>query len=281
MRVSSKYSIVIAIAIAAVFIGCDGAIESNYTPQIVVQSFLYEGEGIDSVLLHYTTPYTKSYIDSEYAISGADVKISVDGADYKLLPIPNRRGRYYLPKSTLTVQGGKVYTLTVIANGITATAQTSVPLPIQITNRATAFPADRILVLDTNDATTFSYTLTAGPVDNPHRLYMLQITSLDTTYGKVPTSNQGPPVDTSAYVRYSFIQTAPNMIIYSRLFGWFGPNKIKFLALDSNWVDYKRAVGYGDNAFLPFQPSLNHVNNGLGIFASAGWDSITVFLKPK
>ncbi len=261
--------------------GCDKAIESTYTPQIVVEGFLYPGEGIDSVLLHYTVPFTKAYDDSAYAIVGADVHVSVDGQDYQLQPIPNTRGRYFLPKSTLVIEGGKTYMLTVHIDDLTATSTTTVPHPIALTNRETAFPSSRVLLLDTNDATTFNYTLTAGPVDAPGRLYMLQITALDTTYGKVPTGPQGPPVDTNAIVRYSFIQTAPNIKIYSRLFGWFGPNRLTFLALDTNWIDYKRAVGYGSESFLPYQSSLNHIQGGYGVWGSAAKDTIGVFLQLK
>ncbi|MEP7234761.1 MAG: hypothetical protein ABI778_05650, partial [Ignavibacteriota bacterium] len=143
------------------------------------------------------------------------------------------------------------------------------------------FPKNRVLLIDTNDASTFTYTLTAGPIDRSNRKYMLAITGLDTNFGRVGTSNQGPPVDTLARVRYSFIQTAPKIILYSRMFGWFGPNRLTFLALDSNWVDYKRAVGYGEQSFIPYQSSLNHVQGGLGVLASAGRDTVTVFLKPK
>lgn len=263
------------------FVGCDGAIESQFTPQIVVHGFIYPGEGIDSVILHWTTEFTKEFNDSASAITDAIVTVSVDGQDYTLTPIAGRPGRYSLPKSTLTVEGGKTYLLTVKAGGQTATSATLVPMPIQITNRADAFPADGVIVLDTNDATTFNFTIKGGPVDEPSRKYMLQITALDTTVGKIHTGRQGPPVDTSAYVRYGFIQTAPNMQIYSRLFGWFGPNRITLLALDTNWVDYKRAVGYGDNAISTYQPSLNHINGGIGCWASAGRDTITVYVKSK
>ena len=263
-------------------IGCDGAIDSQYSPQIVIQGFIYPGEGIDSVVLHYTTPYTIAYSDSASAITDALVNILVDGKEYPLQKLPTRYGgRYYLPKSTLTIQGGKTYQLIVQAGGMTATASTTVPMPIHLTNRDSAFPPGNILMLDTNNATDFTFKLTAGPVDEPNRLYMLQVTALDTSVGKIHTGIQGPPVDTGASTRYGFIQTAPNMQIYSRLFGWFGPNRLTMLALDTNWVDYKRAVGYGGESFMPYQPSLNHINGGIGCWGSAGRDTITVYVKLK
>lgn len=276
-----KKSLITLLLAAAALAGCDGAIESQYAPQIVIQGFIYPGEGIDSVILHWTTEYTKPFSDSASAIRGASVTVTVDGTDYSLSEIPNRPGRYSLPKSALTVEGGKTYLLKVTAGGQTATSATIVPMPIQITNRETAFPTDRILILDTTNATNFNFTLKGGPVDEPNRKYMLQITALDTTFGKINTGVQGPPVDTNAYVRYGFIQTAPNMQIYSRLFGWFGPNRITLLAMDTNWVDYKRAIGYGAETIIPYQPSLNHIDGGIGCWGSAARDTITVFVKPK
>ncbi len=263
-----------------IFIGCDGAIESQYSPQIVVEGFIYPGGGIDSVILHYTTPFTQPYNDSVYAITGADVRVTVDGTEYSLTPA-FRRGRYSLPISTLVVQGGKTYLLTVRVNNQIVTAATTVPMPIKYINIDSSIPSSHILLLDTNNASSFSYTLVAGPVDQPWRRYMLQVTALDTNYGKVATNLFGPPVDTSAYVRYSFIQTAPKIILYSRLFGWYGPNLMSFLALDSNWVDYKRQVGYGQSAQIHYQSSLNHINGGIGVWASAAKDEVQVFIKPK
>ncbi len=275
----NKILIVFSVLIAALQVGCDGAITSEYQEQIVVQGFIYPGEAVDSVILRYSIPFGKSYVDSEYAVTDADVKIRVDGKEYTLLP-GTLKGRYYLPASQLIIEGGKEYELLVKKDQHSLYARTRVPMPIQWTNLDKSFPADRILPLDTNNASTFTYGVTAGPIDESGRLYMLQITALDTTIGKIYTNPQtGPPVDTSAYVRYSFIQTAPNIRIYSRLFGWFGPNKLTILALDSNWVDYKRQVGYGQNSFIAYQPSLNHIKGGLGVWASAAKDTVTVYVK--
>jgi hypothetical protein len=257
--------------------GCDGAIESEYVEQITVEGFIYPGEPIDSVILRYTVPFGQSYNDSAFAVVGADVRVRVDGNEYQLLP-GSSRGRYYLPASELIVESGKEYELLIKKDQHNIYARTRVPMAISYTNLETSLPADRILPLDTNNASGFSYTLTAGPIQ-PTILYMLQVNALDTTVGKIYTDPQaGPPVDTSAYVRNSFIQTAPRVTIYSRLFGWFGPNKMTMLALDSNWVDYKRQVGYGERG-LSYQSSLNKIKGGVGIWGSAAKDTVTVYIK--
>ena len=272
-----KYVVLLALA---ALMGCDGAIDSEYKQQIVVHGFIYPGDAIDSVVLHYTSPYGQSVDDNATAVVDADVRVRVDGKEFILQPA-TLPGRYFLPRSEHIVEGGKIYELIVKKDQHSVYARTRVPLPIKYTGVNDSLPADRVLLLDTVNATTFRYGLTAGPVDEPNRLYMVFTTALDTTFGKIPTNQNGPPVDTSAYARYGFIQTAPNMRLYSRLFGWFGPNRITMLSLDSNWVDYKRAVGYGGQAFISYQPSLNHVEGGLGVWASAGKDTVTVFVKLK
>jgi hypothetical protein len=259
--------------------GCDGAIESEYKEQVVVQGFIYEGQSsVDSVILHYTTPFGALYDDSTYAITGADVRVSDGNKEYQLQPLL-KPGRYGL--NGIAIDGGKTYTLKIKAKDHVVTASTTVPKHIDYIGLDSSLPTSKVLELDTGNAFGFYYLLTAGPVDEPGRKYMMEVSALDTTYGKIPTGEEGPPVDTAAYVRYSFIQTAPKIIIYSRLFGWFGRNMLRLLALDSNWVDYKRAVGYGKEAFYPYQSSLNHVAGGIGVWASAAKDDVVVFVKLK
>src|SRR5688572_32915329 len=89
---------------------CDGAIESEYKEQLVVHGFIYANEPIDSVSLHYTIPYGSLTEDSLFAVTDADVRISVDGTEYLLQHGP-RKGRYFLPASEHVVQPGKYYEL--------------------------------------------------------------------------------------------------------------------------------------------------------------------------
>jgi hypothetical protein len=272
-----RYAIFALLAFALT--GCDGAIDSEYKEQIVVTAFMYTGQPIDSIVLHYSVPFGSYYVDEQYAVGGSDVRLKVDGKEYQFIP-GTRKGRYYSPDSSLRLEGGKEYQLFITKGEHNVYAYTKAPMPIQYTGLDDSLPADRILPLDTNNASTFAYGVTAGPRDESWRLYMLGVTSLDTSYGRIYANpNAGPPVDTSSIVRYSFIQTAPNVRIYSRLFSYFGPNRLTMLSMDSNWVFYKRQVGYGAESFIPYQSSLNHVKGGLGVFASAAKDTVTVFVK--
>ncbi len=264
------------IALAFVQFGCDGAINSEYQEQLVVAGYLFAGSPIDSIVLHRTTPFGDYLDDLSSAVDSATVTITVDGVEHTLLP-GARKGRYYLPSTELTVTGGKTYELRVSYHTTVLESMTTVPLPIHYTNLNDSLPL-RTLSFDTNDLAAFSHSLTAGPIDEPNRKYFLEVTALDTSVGRIEIGVQGPPVDTNGVTRYSFVHTAPEIGLSPRLFGWYGPNRITFIAADTNWVDERRQ-NLGSRS--TYQPSLNHVNGGYGTFASGARDTVTIWILPK
>ncbi len=264
--------------------GCDQPILSNYQEQLVVNSFIYANGGIDSVVLHRTTPFGDTFNDIDYAVTGATVIVTSNGVADTLLPgtagDPTLKGRYYLPQSKLIVQGGQTYNLSVTAPNLQsggthyATSSTTVPMPIHLEPLADSIRG-QTLILDTNNLASFAFLLTAGPVDNPNREYLLSIVALDTTYGRIRTNGEGQ--DTTLTVRYSNIATGPEIAVTSRLLGWYGPNLLTFYAIDTNFADYQRQLTGGGN----FQPTLNHIIGGIGVFGSAAIDTVSFILKPK
>lgn len=260
--------------------GCDQPILSNYQEQLVIASFIYANEPVDSVVLHRTTPFGQYYDDLDYAVDSATVIITSNGVSDTLLP-GALKGRYYLPASKLVVQGGQTYTITVIAKneqtGGThyATSTTTVPMPIHLDSLAESIRGLTV-TFDTTNLSQFAFLVSAGPVDEPNREYMLSVSALDTNYGRIyPESGTG--LDSTLTVRYSMVETGPNIPITPRLFLWYGPTLVTFYALDSNWVDYQRQLQQG----IDYQPSLNHVIGAIGIFGSAARDTVSFFLKKK
>jgi hypothetical protein len=278
----------IALGILIVFIaisGCDQPIQSAYQEQINVAAFIYAGEPIDSVVLHRTTPFGSYYDDLDYAVDSATVIISTGGVSDTLLPgiagNPSYKGRYYLPATKLIVQGGQTYHLTIIApnhqSGGThlLTSSTTVPMPIHLDSQVQAFRG-QTLILDTNNLAPFAFLVTAGPIDEPNREYLLSITGTDTNYGRIsPESGNG--LDSLRTTRYSFVETGPAIPVTSRLLIWYGPELLTFNAIDTNWVDYQRQLTNGAD----YQPSLDHIVGGIGIFASGARDTVSFFVKPK
>ncbi len=270
--------------------GCDTPIQSNYTEQLVVDGFIYAGEPIDSIVLHRTTPFGDYYDDLDYAVDSATITITADGVAHTLLPT-GLKGRYDLPISDLVVQGGKTYTLSITApdrqtSGIhTVTATTTVPMPIHYSAIVDSLRGQTFIV-DTNNLASLVFPVTAGPVDNPNREYLLSVQALDTALAdSLSPSTRGhmateiPDIDSNLTIRYSNIATGPEIAITPRLFLWYGPNLITFYAIDTNWADYQRQViGRGGT---DYQPTLNHINGGIGVFGSAARDTVTIFIKPK
>ena len=257
------------------FTGCDNPIQTAYTEQIVVDGFIYANEPVDSIVLHRTTPFGAYYDDLDYAIDSAMVTITVDGMAHTLLPT-GMKGRYYLPASDLIVQGGKTYNLTITApNNQNLSATTTVPMPIHFSAIADSVRG-KTFILDTNNLSNFAFVVTAGPADEPNRENLLSVTALDTTYGLI-RHREGS--DSLATMRYSNLATGPAIAITARLFNWYGPNLITFYAIDTNWTDYQRQVlGRGGS---DYQPTLNHITGGIGVFGSAARDTVTIFVKPK
>jgi len=264
------------------FSGCDNPIQTAYQEQLVVNGFIYANEPIDSIVLHRTTPFGSYYDDLDYAVDSATVTITVDGVAHTLLPT-GLKGRYYLPASNLIVQGGKTYNLTVIAPDLqtggvhTATSSTTVPMPIHFSAIADS-ARGKTFILDTSNLSNFAFIVTAGPVDTPDREYLLSVQALDTSYGRI-RGERASSLDSTQTIRYSGIATAPAIAVTPGLFNWYGPNLVTFYAIDTNWSSYQRQVlGRGGT---DFQPSLNHITGGIGVFGSAARDTVTIFVKPK
>ena len=270
-----------ALALVMLLASCDQAITTAYTEQLNVACFLYADAPVDSVVLHRTTPFGAYYDDLDFAVDSATVVITVDGVAHTL-KAGATKGRYYLPPSELTIEGGKTYTLTVTApNHQTGGlhhlyATTTVPMPITLDPRVDSIRG-RTVTLDTNQLASFAFIVAAGPVDEPNRKYLLTVEALDTSYGKIHQRREGP--DSVQRLRYSFTQTGPAIAVTSRLFGWYGPSKLTFYAIDTNWYDYQRQL-LAATATL-YQPSLNHITGGMGIFASGGRDTVSFVLLPK
>lgn len=270
-------SIAVALFAIAGLLGCDGAIDSVYEEELVLSAYLFAGESIDSIILERTTPFGQKIDDEAIAVTGANITLTSEGKTYMLQALPGKPGRYYLPAQEHIVEGGKRYDIRVEAGSHTLSAWTEVPMPIRWKSTKDSLPVNRIVTLDTNRFGDFIYKLAAGPRDYDHRKYVLKVTSLDRTPRlKISKRAPGPPVDTSAYTRYSFVRTAPEIALGPELIAYYGRNHVSLIALDTNWYDYRRMV-FGSRG--NYAPSLNRVQGGLGVFGSGARDTLTIFVK--
>lgn len=95
--------------------------------QFVVEAFLYAGEPIDAIRIKSTFPLSEEE-DSSTPINDAKVTLMKNGESFPLLASGDD-GYYYYPMDDLKVETNDVFQLEVVHNGITATAETTVPTP--------------------------------------------------------------------------------------------------------------------------------------------------------
>jgi hypothetical protein len=154
-------------------------------------------------------------------------------------------------------------------------ATTTVPMPIHLSGIADSIHGQSF-TLDTNNLSTFAFLVTATTTDASDSRFLLSVTALDTSNGRVRKGNLN--ADSSTFSRSSQEQTGPAIALTPNLIRWYGPNLMTFYAIDTNWWDYQRQVGFGGSDYLP---SLNHIVGGMGVFGSASRDTVSVFVKPK
>jgi len=110
------------------------------TNQFVVRAFLYAGEPIDDISIRTIFPLAAAENTSS-PINDATVTLIKNGQRYDLLSSGNE-GLYHYPAEDVTVETNDVFQLEVTHNGITATAETTVPKP----TTGLSLSADSIIV---------------------------------------------------------------------------------------------------------------------------------------
>ena len=110
------------------FISCnDENLNTIAENQFVVEAFLYAGESIDDIRIKTTYPLSEEE-DTSSPINDAEVTLIKQGQRFDLVA-SGEEGYYHYPNSDVTVETNDVFLLEVNYNGITATAQTTVPTP--------------------------------------------------------------------------------------------------------------------------------------------------------
>lgn len=110
------------------FISCEEENLNNIADnQFVVEAFIYAGEPIDDIRIK-TTYSLSSDEDISVPINNAEVTLIKDGQRLDLISSGDD-GFYHYPNSDVTVETDDLFQLEVTHNGLTATAETTVPTP--------------------------------------------------------------------------------------------------------------------------------------------------------
>lgn len=122
-----KYTILLSF-ITILFFSCDEENLNNLAEnQFVVEAFIYAGEPIDDIRIKTTFPLANEE-DTSSPINDAKVTIIKDGQRYPLVS-SGSDGLYHYPNNDVTVETNDVFQLEVEHDGVTATAETTVPTP--------------------------------------------------------------------------------------------------------------------------------------------------------
>jgi hypothetical protein len=260
-------------------ISCEETIDATFTPQIVLEGYLYANEPIDSIVIRRTLDIGESA--SRSYLPGANVTLGVGDQEYQLVERAGLPGRYFTP-TTLFAAPGRTYTLRVEALGQVATSETTVPQPIYLDS---ARIGDRVLSIDNVD--TIDYPKDITELARPGiRLwwskgelshgYALEAVSFDTLAQTIDIDIGRELPDSLSMGRYRYFILSESEQILWLQFKRYGLNTVRVLSLDRNMQDFALGVyltrSQFDNATL-------RVTGGLGLFGSAARASKQVYLR--
>jgi hypothetical protein len=281
--------------------GCTSTNDIAFTPQIVVQGFLYANEPLDSIVVRQT----ESVFDTSHDKSINDALVTIaseNGIDTLHL---GYKGGEYIPKRPIIPRSRKTYTLRVEWNGQIATSTTTVPDSIRL-DSVVAY--GRRLSLTNTDTLRYPNPNSIDSLNQPgvHLYwtksqnasgYGLEAVCTDTakhsrfTYKIDPITGDTTVIrydsggridskvrfeDTTAIGRYRFFILSQDEFVSWLQFQFYGSNVVRALAIDKNFQDYILGLYISRSQF---NNNTLHVQGGLGIFGSAARASKRVFLE--
>ena len=253
------------------FLSCNEEIISDYKLQLVVSSVIFEGGGIDSILVRRTLPIAEVYNRDSTFISGADVRITTGGKEFRLTEYPSKPGRYFLPKDSLIIHSRATYTLDVRALGLHAWGSTTVPDTIRLIKRI-----KDTLEYNERPLPVCTWTRAERRAD-----YAIEILSLDSAATETPDTTGLRKEFRDSTNKSEYRNYIPNetLAIPWLPFIYYGATLIRIMAIDENFQTYFKLRINGGNVA---QGNLTSIyGDGFGLFGSASQDTMRTFVKKK
>ncbi len=237
--------------------------------QFVVEAFLYAGEPIDDIRIKTTFPLSEDE-DTSVPINDAEVTLIKNGQRFDLVS-SGEDGFYRYPNDDVTVETNDVFQLEVVHNGITATAETTVPTPttgLSISQDSLFVPtlpfsagADSIRATLRNFLTNSSIT---GTWENPNEdLYFMVVESVGDLIDPI-----FPSQVIEALAQFRFVSEPTDESSITFLAGTlesFGTYSVKVYHINQEYADlYENREQ--DSRDLNEPPS--NVTNALGVFSA-------------
>lgn len=281
---------------AGMTLSCNINDPDEFTPEYVVEAYLFAREQFPAVRLSRTVPFGTTYHFEEQAVAGATVRIHeyIPGGILRTIQYVERNRGYYLPRSGGSlVQPQQTYELEI-----------SFPDNNTVLRSRTVVPDTFHIVATTPDTLVYQATrqfeLTVTPSFYPGRqnIFLFSTESLDPRVDQLtpfiadlfdPATddlvslrmNESPPINEENYDRN------PDGTLTIRLpwiaINFFGPNRITISAIDQNIFDFVRSQNI---QVLPSTLSPGEIPNvidpiegGTGIFGSFARVQKEIFVR--
>ena len=273
---------------------------------IVVDAILIVDAPLPPVVLRRTVAPGHSYSAVATALEGASVSIQRGDAMFNYRPDPSRAGHYLPPDDAPVVEPNGLYELRVTTgDGLTVRAQTQTPARIRIDElrlleddletelrrlRLFAEVGDAVYQAAENQLEYDKGVLIAQfQDDGPAVSYQVRLANLEHSSSLLFDDEWIEDLEDFELER---VETSPLLSLASGelYLPWAGiyyagRYKVTLFAVDQNWFDLVRTDnvdaerGSGE-AGQSFQRPLFHVENGIGLFASAAVDSFGFSVRP-
>ncbi len=279
---------------------------SSEADLVVVDAILIVDAPLPPVVLRRTVAPGHSYSAVATALEGASVSIQRGDAMFNYRPDPSRAGHYLPPDDAPVVEPNGLYELRVTTgDGLTVRAQTQTPARIRIDElllladdletelrrlRLFAEVGDAVYQAAENQLEYDKGVLIAQfQDDGPAVSYQVRLANLERSS---PLLFDDAWIEDLEDFELERVETSPLLSLASGelYLPWAGiyyagRYKVTLFAVDQNWFDLVRTDnvdaerGSGE-AGQSFQRPLFHVENGIGLFASATVDSFGFSVRP-
>ena len=267
-----KENIILIILVIFMFLGCSQNPLLPTESQIVIQAYLYDHEAVTDVYVGWSNSLG-STDSTNRPTSTAHVTLKKNGISYLLLPDASREGYYGYSGTDLVVATGDLFSIQVVAEGITSTAETTVPtkpIAVSLSKSAITFTTDTFSnPMGSMTRVRMSDTVNIRWSNPTNDLYFVIVKNVDTNRTAIST-------DTLRMSPSRMFISSPTTENYYRL----NENQLQYTGkycayiyhVNKEYADlYKSREQDSRNLTEP----LTNIKNGLGVFSAFASDTVT------
>jgi len=274
------------LAVTALLTSCGDPIPQDYTPQVVVEAFLYVDQPIKGIRIYWSQSLSDTFKYERAAIRTGMVEITTGSTRIPLHFVTDSNGGAWEAVDTaIHIQPTTTYNLAVNVEGRSMSGVTTTPVRIEWIKP----PKDTIqypgFMNEGKPVDSLKVSWTVPPTSTE---YMVAMECLDTLrYGVYlipPTTDSNRRIRDSEFdddtplarerTRIAFAQ-APNIFSWGA-FKWFGRHEFRVYAGDRNFINWLKQLTFGGRQI---NPNLGSIKDGIGVFGSASVVKAPTFLR--